>query len=246
MTEAERVARERKIVQNRLYGVKDKKNKKHICSTTHRPSSAKTRKVKLELREVEKPVSMMDESISAHQFSLQEQSVQADSEQRMDMAQQTSNVDKRSAGHQYSRQDMISMGNQCSDLDHVSNYMNTSQYPAGQSGRKPTPMKVSKNVQTVKARDEYKDDWEVSLVYRRALRFECEKRGQTFVDPVPEHERIDDDSSTQEERQRAMHVRRPTNVRSSYQTETDTDAKTTSEKNDGVYTTLGFLKSYKE
>ena len=152
MTDAERVARERKIVQNRLYGVKDKKKeKKHICSTTHRPSSA-PKKVRMELREVEKPISMMDESVSAHQFSLQEQSVQADSEQRMDMAQQTSNVDKRSAGHQYSRQDMISMGNQCSDLDHVSNYMNTSMYPPGrdhygsQTNRKPTPMKVSKNV----------------------------------------------------------------------------------------------------
>ena len=104
MTEAERIAKERKIVQNRLYGVKDKKNKKHICSTTHRPSSApRNNKVRMELREVEKPISMMDESVSAHQFSLQEQSVQADSEQRMDMAQQTSNVDKRSAGHQYSR-----------------------------------------------------------------------------------------------------------------------------------------------
>ena len=104
MTEAERIAKERKVVQNRLYG--KKAGKKHICTTNHRPGSAKVKKVKMELREIEKPISMMDESISAHQFSLQEQSVQADSEQRMDIGQQTSQVDKKSLGAQYSRQDM--------------------------------------------------------------------------------------------------------------------------------------------
>mgnify|MGYP001214906321 CR=1 FL=1 len=84
-----------------------------------------------------------------------------------------------------------------------------------------TPKKISKNVQTVKARDDYKDDWEISLIYRRALRLECENRGHTFVDPVPEHERIDDDSSTQEERSRATaRIKHTTsNVRASYQTE---------------------------
>lgn len=88
--------------------------------------------------------------------------------------------------------------------------MNTSIYPPGCNKehiasqtmyrKLNTPKKVSKNVQTVKPRDEYKDDWEISQVYRKALRAECEKRGHVFVDPVPEHERIDDDSSTQEER----------------------------------------------
>ena len=68
MTEAERIAKERKVVQNRLYG--KKAGKKHICTTNHRPGSAKVKKVKMELREIEKPISMMDESISAHQFSL--------------------------------------------------------------------------------------------------------------------------------------------------------------------------------
>ena len=106
----------------------------------------------------------------------------------------------------------------------------------------------------MKPRDDYKEDWEVSLVYRRALRAECEKRGHVFVDPVPEHERIDDDSSTQEERQKSMrkYEPSPTNVRSSYVTEqqsnTETDRKSGREdfKNDGVYTTIGFLKSYRE
>ena len=74
MTEAERIAKERKIVQDRLYGSQDANDHKHICSTVHgRPVSApKIKKVQMELREVEKPVSMMDESVSAHQFSLQE------------------------------------------------------------------------------------------------------------------------------------------------------------------------------
>lgn len=108
-------------------------------------------------------------------------------------------------------------------------------------------------MQTVKPRDEYKDDWEISQVYRKALRAECEKRGHVFVDPVPEHERIDDDSSTQEERQKSMRKYEPSpaNIRNSYVTEQQSntsDAKTAREdfKDDGVYTTIGFLKSYRE
>lgn len=72
MTEAEKKKRDRRIVQDRLYGVGDQL-KKHICSTNHnRPSSheAKSRKIRMELREIEDPVSMIDESNSAHQFSL--------------------------------------------------------------------------------------------------------------------------------------------------------------------------------
>lgn len=77
MTEAQKKARERKEVQDRLYGVVPEKLPKHICSTTHhRPASAEApKKVKMELREIEEPVSMIDESNSAHQFSLKDMSV---------------------------------------------------------------------------------------------------------------------------------------------------------------------------
>lgn len=36
--------------------------------------------------------------------------------------------------------------------------------------RRGTPKQVSKNVQTVRPKDDYKDDWEISLVYRKALK----------------------------------------------------------------------------
>ena len=84
LTEAQKKARERKVVQDRLYGVIPETVPKHICSTTHnRPASAEApKKVRMELREIEEPVSMIDESNSAHQFSLKDMSVQADSEAR--------------------------------------------------------------------------------------------------------------------------------------------------------------------
>lgn len=59
--------------------------------------------VKMELREIEDPVSMVDESNSAHQFSLQDHSVQADSEARHEIGMQTSAIEKQSQGYQYSR-----------------------------------------------------------------------------------------------------------------------------------------------
>ena len=65
-----------------------------------------------------------------------------------------------------------------------------------------TPQKKSKNVQTVNPKDAYKDDWEVSQVYRRALKEEAEKRGIAFVDPIQDEEDVDDmdDSSLHMER----------------------------------------------
>lgn len=59
-----------------------------------------------------------------------------------------------------------------------------------------TPIKKSKNVQTVNPKDAYRDDWEKSQVYRKALKLEAEKRGIAFVDPVSEDENMDDESST--------------------------------------------------
>lgn len=74
LTKAEKHNRERKKVQARLYG--ESNAHKHICSTTHRCQSAEPRKtVKMELREVQDGVSMHDESISAHQFSMKNVSV---------------------------------------------------------------------------------------------------------------------------------------------------------------------------
>ena len=57
--------------------------------------------------------------------------------------------------------------------------MNTSVYAPGcgrehmaiqTEVRRGTPKQVSKNVQTVRPKDDYKDDWEISLVYRKALK----------------------------------------------------------------------------
>ena len=53
----------------------------------------------MELREVQDPVSMHDESNSAHQFSLKDMSVQADSEARLDAQMQTSAIDVASVGN---------------------------------------------------------------------------------------------------------------------------------------------------
>ena len=60
-----------------------------------------------------------------------------------------------------------------------------------------TPQKKAAKTQTVKAKDAYKDDWEKSQVYRKALKVEAEKRGIPFVDPVSDEEEYGDDSSTQ-------------------------------------------------
>ena len=43
-----------------------------------------TKTIKMELREIEDPKSMYDESNSAHQFSKRNISIQADSEARLD------------------------------------------------------------------------------------------------------------------------------------------------------------------
>lgn len=51
-------------------------------------------------------------------------------------------------------------------------------------------------------KDAYKDDWELSQVYRKALKREADKRGIEFVDPVSDEENMDDldDSSMHMER----------------------------------------------
>lgn len=56
--------------------------------------------------------------------------------------------------------------------------------------RAKTPPKKSTKCQTIKAKDAYKDDWEKSVVYRKALRGEADKRGVPFKDPVSD----DDDN----------------------------------------------------
>ena len=96
MTLGERKARERKVIQARLYAPKAS-HVKHDCSmkelTKSRDSSHKKKRVqtpkpkgvvKMELREVEDPVSMYDESNSAHQFSLKEASAQCDKEEQLE------------------------------------------------------------------------------------------------------------------------------------------------------------------
>ena len=84
MTAVERKAKERKIVQARLLGEipqdhffghkgccqgKKKKLKRSQSINLRRKT------VRMELREVEEGISMMDESNSAHQFSVKEMSV---------------------------------------------------------------------------------------------------------------------------------------------------------------------------
>ena len=95
MTLGERKQRERKLVQARLYAPKQS-YVKHECSMKELNQSrgSATRKrvqtpkpkgtVKMELREVEDPVSMYDESNSAHQFSLKEASAQCDKEEQLE------------------------------------------------------------------------------------------------------------------------------------------------------------------
>lgn len=111
MTKEERKAKERKVTQARLYGITKHKCTRKNCFACNRPKTPEPPKkpVKMELREVEDPISMHDESNSAHQFSLIDQSVQADSEARLDLNIQTSAVDMLSAGAQYSNQNAHSI-----------------------------------------------------------------------------------------------------------------------------------------
>jgi len=91
MTLAERNNKERKKVQDRLYGKTPNKHR-HVCSTIHRCQSAEPKKtVRMELREVQDGVSMHDESNSAHQFSMENKSV-GDSGFMKDMNVQTSDI----------------------------------------------------------------------------------------------------------------------------------------------------------
>ena len=103
MTKKQRYLKERKITQRRLYGMEKVHECQRIgCTTAHkvRPATPEHRPtVRMELREVQEPISMHDESNSAHQFSLKDMSVQADSEARLDVAMQTSAIDYASAGN---------------------------------------------------------------------------------------------------------------------------------------------------
>ena len=98
----ERRNRERKKVQDRLYGGKNVH--RHICSTNHRCNSAEPRKtIKMELRPVDDGISMHDFECSAHQFSLKDKSVQ-DSDFLHEMAMQTSAIIYGSENEQTSMQ----------------------------------------------------------------------------------------------------------------------------------------------
>lgn len=110
----------------------------------------------MELREIEDPKSMYDESNSAHQFSKKNISVQADSEARMDFQMQTSVIDYKNMLNQTSKQDAQSVVNQTSEVDVVSIQMQTSMFgpnaPYNHSGvqtdpkytKKKTPIRKSK------------------------------------------------------------------------------------------------------
>ena len=70
----ERRNKDRKKVQDRLYGGKNVH--RHICSTNHRCASAEPKKtIKMELRPVDDGISMHDFECSAHQFSMKDKSV---------------------------------------------------------------------------------------------------------------------------------------------------------------------------
>ena len=74
-TRIEKRNRERKIIQDRLYGTKNGHPVRHICTTNHRACSAEPKKtIKMELRPVDEGQSMHDFECSAHQFSLRDHS----------------------------------------------------------------------------------------------------------------------------------------------------------------------------
>ena len=121
--------RERKVVQARLYGLST--DIKHHCSCpAHQPPPPKTprpkKTVKMELRPVEDPVSMYDESNSAHQFSVKNASVQADDEDRLEAQMQTSAIIYHSNGEQYENPLARSLSMQASEIEYRSGGMNTS------------------------------------------------------------------------------------------------------------------------
>lgn len=119
-----------------------------------------------------------------------------------------------------------------------------------------TPVKKSRPVQTVKAKDAYKEDWEKALVYRNALKAEAEKRGLAFVDPVSDEENAgpDDDSSTQLDRNNSVSATPlknrpplPKDLAAEQGSATETEAATTSlQGHQGGQGALGFLKNYRE
>ena len=105
MTALERKQKERLNVQARLlgqqppdfhFGHKDCCGEKKKKLKRAMSARSKRRTIRMELRQVEDGVSMMDESHSAHQFSVKEMSVQADSEARLDAEMQTSVINMKS------------------------------------------------------------------------------------------------------------------------------------------------------
>ena len=133
MTKAQKKNAERKRTQERLYDNKkcgDGKTcaacKAKYCHT--RPKSCRNKDmVRVELREVKKPVVMFDEEISAHQFSLHNRSAQAEAD-RFDVEMQTSVVTLKSHLGQTSKQDAMSMNIQTSEIEKRSGFGQTSNF----------------------------------------------------------------------------------------------------------------------
>ena len=196
MTLGERKAKERKIVQARLYAVK--KPVKHDCDEKRAESKASRRKrvatpkpkntIKVELREAEEHVSMYDESNSAHQFSLKNASIQCDKEDQLEAQMQTSEIIYHSAGDQYVNPEARSMSMQASEIEFRSGVMQTSLFgpnaPRAEMETQTdprytkikTPERRNRADQTERLKDLYREDWAHSRVFKRALITEAENR----------------------------------------------------------------------
>lgn len=75
---------------------------KHICTTCHRKTKSLPKKtVQLELREARKEIVMVDEDISAHQFSKYSISAGAEEWEKVDAAMQTDPIDVNDQNEQY-------------------------------------------------------------------------------------------------------------------------------------------------
>lgn len=127
MTKVQKKNAERKRTQERLYDNKRCGDGKtcDACKAKYgraRPKSCRNKAtVKVELREVKKPVVMFDEEISAHQFSLHNRSMQAEDD-RIDVEMQTSVISHKSHLGQTSKQDAMSMNIQTSEIERKSGY----------------------------------------------------------------------------------------------------------------------------
>ena len=118
----------------------------------------------------------------------------------MDIGLQTSEVELRSMVNQTSKQDVKSLNIQTSEIEMLSNRNQTSLYGPNapirhtdtqtdpRITRTLTPHKKRMGTQTVKPKDAYKEDWERSAVYRRALKEEAMKRNLEYIDPLGEQE----------------------------------------------------------